>query len=133
MIIPPSALKKKLRILGMACSGGVRVTKLLASVTTVFMASTGRTGAASTTAVASAPFYDKAIELRYTALTAPCRNAVAVSGRINVTSVASCEDKCDAQAAAAPGEKVEAGPLFLTHSSPFSTRCFVVRQPPSPR
>ena len=39
----------------------------------------------------------------YSQLTAPCKNAVAISGNLPCTSVADCEAQCDAQAAAAPG------------------------------
>lgn len=46
---------------------------------------------------------DKYVELGYNELSASCQNAVACSGLLNATSLADCEAKCDAQAAAAPG------------------------------
>ena len=39
----------------------------------------------------------------YSQLTAPCKNAVAISGNLPCKSVADCEAQCDVQAAAAPG------------------------------
>ena len=45
----------------------------------------------------------KRVELSYDELTEPCKNAHAITGLLPVASVAECEQKCDAQAAAAPG------------------------------
>jgi RIO-like serine/threonine protein kinase len=39
----------------------------------------------------TAAFYDKHVELKYVELSASCKDAVAVSGLLNVSSVAHCE------------------------------------------
>ena len=43
-------------------------------------------------------------EINYVELSTSCRDAIAISPLINVSSVSECENECDKQAAAAPGK-----------------------------